>query len=479
MTLRSAKLAALVSLAALPVAGCVIGPDYAPPAPQAGSAWLNPTDPRDVEGAWWRTLGDPTLATLVEAALAGNTSLDEADARLREARAQRDAVYGRSPPQLGVGATATENRLSANGQLPVGRVPGLSRDLSLYDAGFDAAWEIDLWGGVRRAKEGAAARLEAAGEARRAVILQVVAEVARAYFDLRAAQALRANSAADAGAQADLARLVAERARAGAASRFDVARADAQARSTAADIAGFDADIAAATYRLALLIGRPPEAIDPAWVAAAPLPALPADVGSGLRSDVLMRRPDVRQAERELAALTADVGVATADLFPRVSLLGAAGLQTRTIGDLASSDSLRFQVGPSLRWPIFSGGQVRARIRAADARASGAAARYEAAVLTALSESETAINRYVASGRVRIDRDGARRDAGEAVELARQRFDGGEEDLTAVLQAQSAAAALNRQAILAHAEQLRLLAALYKALGGGWEAGEAARANRR
>lgn len=474
---RSSALAAICAPGLL-LGACATTSDYAAPQPQLGSAWLNPVVEEDVEAAWWRSLGDPNLTVIIEAALAENTSLDEADARRREARAQRDAIYGRQLPQANIGATAIENRLSLNGQLPVGRVPGLGRDLSLYDVGFDAAWEIDLWGGVGRAREGAAARLDAATEGRRAAIIQVVAEVARTYFELRTAQALTTNAIADAEAQADLAAMVAQRERSGAASRFDVVRAEAQARSTAATIAGYEAAAAQAANRLALLTGRPPEALDPSWIAPSRPPAPPANIAAGLRSDLLRRRPDVRRAERELAAATADVGVATADLFPRVSLLGVAGVQAQSFVDLGATDSLRFQFGPALRWPIFSGGQIRARIRAADARADAAAARYEGVVLTALSESETAINRYVASSSVRIERDRARRNADEAVTLARRRFELGEEDLTAVLQAQSAASALDRQAILARAEQLHQTAALYKALGGGWEAGEAVRGER-
>lgn len=457
------------------LAACTTTPDYVAPQPKVAATWLSPVTETDVDLVWWRSLGDPALAALVEAALAENTSLDEADARLREARAQRDALYGREQPQVSLGAQATESRLSLNGPLPVGRVPGLERNLKLYDVGFDAGWEIDLWGGVRRGKDGADARLGAATESRRSASIQVIAEVARTYFELRTAQALNANALSDARDQADLADLVARRERAGTASRFDVVRAEAQARSTAANIAAYEADAASAAIRLALLTGRSPEALDPSWISPSHMPAPAAEVAAGLRSEVLMRRPDVRQAERELAAATADVGVATADLFPRVSLLGFAGVQARDFTDLGASDSLRFQFGPSLRWPIFTGGQIRARIRAADARADAAAARYDTAVLTALSESEIAINRYAASSRVRVERNRARRDGDEAVKLARRRFEAGEEDLTAVLQAQSAASLLDRQAILAHAEQLYRTAALYKALGGGWQAGEESR----
>lgn len=464
---------ALTALLASALAGCAtVGPDYRPPETRVSEAWVGPVSSAAVDGAWWQRFEDPLLAELVAAAIAGNKDIAEAGARLREARANRDAVHGRELPQVGVSAIATENRLSENGQLPVGKVPGLGRNLAIYDVGFDASWEIDLWGGTRRAVESSEARAEAAEEARRGATLQVIAEVVRSYIDLRTAQTLRANAIADAQAQAGIARLVGDRQRAGAASRVDYLRAETQARSTAATIPAHESDEAAAAFRLALLVGQPPEALHARLRQAAPMPIANLDVAAGLRSDLLRRRPDIRLAERDLAAATADIGVATAELFPRFSLIGGIGLQARKPGDLASDSSLRFQFGPSLRWPIFSGGRIRAQIRAADARAAAATARYERAVLAALADSETSINRLSAAGFVAAERAAARTAAAEAVELARRRYRAGEEDLTALLQAQIAYSAADRFHIQAEAARLQQLAALYKALGGGWEAAE-------
>ncbi|NIJ21638.1 NodT family efflux transporter outer membrane factor (OMF) lipoprotein [Sphingomonas naasensis] len=460
---------AIASLA-LCLAACTVGPDYRRPVTTVNEAWLSPVGAGAVDTAWWTRFEDPLLTGLVESAIAGNKDLAEAHARLREARANRDAAHGRSLPQLGASAAATQSRLSENGPLPVGKVPGLGRDLAIYDLGFDASWEIDLWGGTRRAIESAEARAQAAEEARRGAILQVIAEVVRAYVDLRAAQSLRANAIADAQAQAAIAGLVADRLGVGLASRFDLVRAETQAHGTAATIPGFEADIAAAAFRIALLLGQPPELLYDRLRQPGALPAPIVDVAAGLRSDLLRRRPDIRQAERDLAAFTAEVGVATAELFPRLSLIGGIGLQAREPGDLASGTSLRFQLGPSLRWPIFSGGRIRAQIRAADARADAAMVRYERSVLTALSDSETAINRYASAGRTRAERAEARAAADEAVRLARLRYEAGEDDLTVLLQTQAAFSAADRLSIQSRALELHQIAALYKALAGGWEA---------
>jgi len=462
-----------LGMLAILLSGCTVGPNYRPPAGGPQSRWISPLGDGAVDPAWWTSFHDPLLAELVAAAVAGNKDLAEARARLREARANRDAVRGRPAPQIGTSAAATQNRLSENGQLPVGKVPGLGPELAIYDAGFDASWELDLWGGTRRAVESAEARAQAADEARRAVLLQVIAEVARSYVDLRAAQSLRATAGAESQAQEKIARLIGDRARVGLASRFDLVRAQGQAESSAATIPALDGDVAAAAFRIALLLGQPPEALYGRLRAPGPLPMIASPVGIGLRSELLFRRPDIRQAERELAAASAEIGVATSELFPRLTLLGAIGLQARAPGDLLSGDSLRFQFGPALRWPIFSGGRIRAQIRAADARADAALIRYDRAVLNALSDSETAINRYAAAGNVRDARDDARKSGVEAVAMARQRYAAGEDDLIVLLQAQAMFDAVDRLAIQAQAAELQQLISLYKALGGGWQAVEA------
>jgi len=392
----------------------------------------------------------------------------KAEARLREARALRDAAAGSRLPRVEAKASASEQQLSTNGQLPLAQIPGFDPRFSLFEAGFDASWEIDLWGGTRRSLEAATARAAAAEARHRDVLLQVVAQVVRTYAELRGGQAALAALRADAAAQSAIATLVRHRFQAGDAARTDDARAQAQARSSAASIPGEEAEVRAAAYRLALLTARPPEALADLAARPAPLPSTPTGFAAGLRSDLLRRRPDVRAAEAELAAATADVGVQMAQLFPSVSLLGSFTQQSRAVGELASGGSTQFSIGPSLRWPIFSAGRIRAQVRAADARADAAAARYEKAVLGALADSETALNRYAAAIATLAERQQARDDSATALDLVRQRYRSGEDDRLAVLQAQSALASADAAATDARRRTLEAFAALIKALGGGW-----------
>lgn len=469
---RAARLSVIPAV--IIMAGCTVGPNYHPADTTVRETWIAPVDVADVDGEWWRKLNDPLLDELVAAAVSNNKDLEEASARLREARANRDAVRGRRRPQASVLASATENRLSINGPLPVASIPGFDPEFPIHDVGFDASWEIDLWGSTRRAVESADAHVQSVAEARRGVVIQIIAEVVRCYIDLRTAQNLRVSVAEDADSQQKVARIVADRLRVGGASGFDLTRAEAQALGTAAAIPGLEADSATAAIRLGMLIGQHPEAIYERLVAPEPLPAADLHVSVGLRADLLRRRPDVREAERDVAAATAAVGVATAELFPRLTLVGGLGQQARSPDDLFSNDSLRFQLGPALRWPIFSGGRIRALVRAADARADLAMIHYERAVAIALADSETMINRFESATRARAMRDAARDEADAAVNLARHRYLAGEDDLTALLQAQLAFSAADRQRIQARAAELQLLAALYKALGGGWESVEMA-----
>jgi NodT family efflux transporter outer membrane factor (OMF) lipoprotein len=452
--------------------GCTVGPDYHRPAVAgADGAWsaaASAFDTATVDIAPWRSLKDPVLTGLIEAAVAHNLDLREAQANLRAARAQRDAAAGRKLPELSARASAGEQQISANGELPVNHIPQFDRRFSLYDVGFDASWEIDLWGGTRRTIEAAQRRTDAAAARQHDTLLQVVAEVVRTYAELRGSQANLAAARQDAEAQNRIAQLIQQRFSVGESSNLDDARAQARAHNATAAIAGIDASVHAAANELALLSGQPPESLGDLAMSDGSIPLPPASVAMGLRSDVLKRRPDIRAAEADLAAATSDVGVETANLFPTLSLVGSLGQQAQHPGDLVQGSSTYFNVGPSLHWPVFSGGSIRAQIRGADARADAAAARYEKAVLGALADSETAANRYAAARTMLDEREAARARSAAALEMTRERFRKGDDDRVNVLEAESSYAATDRAWASAAQESLEDYAALVKALGGGW-----------
>jgi NodT family efflux transporter outer membrane factor (OMF) lipoprotein len=450
-------------------AACTVGPDYHRPAvPGEAGAWTSPGDSAAVDLTPWTRLGDPVLNDLVARALAANLDIAEAEGKLHEARAQRGVTRANGLPNATLSGSAQQTQTSLNGEIPVGSLPGYNRDFPLYDAGFDASWEIDLWGGQRRAMQSADQQIAAARARAVDIRLQTVAEVVRTYAQLRGAQALLIAARADAAAQADTARIVKQRFQGGEAARFDDSRAREQARTAHAPIAGLEADAHAAAFTLALLTGRAPEAVAGLIDTPVALPVLPANVAVGARADMLRRRPDLRAAEADLAAATANVGVETANLYPKLSFAAGLDPQSRAPGDLLTGDSLAFAIGPRFSWALFDAGRVRAQIRAADARADQAAARYTKAVLAALADSETAINRYAAAQATVTQRDAALAASTQSLELARQRYNAGEDDLLALLQAQSAFSSTERAAFQAREAAFEAYAALVKALGGGW-----------
>lgn len=449
---------------------CTVGPDYERPASiGAAGDWATSGvsgDAVDLEP--WRGLGDALLVELIERAASANLDLRQAEARLREARAGLDAAAGRRLPQAGITGSATRQRLSENGPLPVGSIPGFEPEFSMFDAGFDASWEIDLWGGTRRAVEAAGQRVIAAEAQQREARLRIVAEVERAYAELRGAQAEAALLRADAQASSSLSALLRQSYRAGEISRSEDADAQARALRAEAALPAAEARIRAASHALALLTAQPPEALLDRLLVPVPIPEAPVRVAAGLRSDILRRRPDVAAAEAQLAAATSDIGVETANLFPRLSLIGGIGQQARNGAELTSGSSTRFQIGPSLSWPIFSGGRILAQIRAASARADGAAAAYEQAVLGALSDSETAINRYNAAVSAARELTAARESSAVSLGLARQRHRAGEDSVIQLRQAELQFNAADRAASEARMQALQAHAGLVKALGGGW-----------
>jgi NodT family efflux transporter outer membrane factor (OMF) lipoprotein len=459
---------ALICLVAAILGGCTVGPDYVRPK-VGGTAglWLAPVSLEAVDPQWWRALGDAQLDKLVADALAHNLDLRIAEARLQEARAISRAARGKTAPQLNATGSAAEQQVSENGLLPAKNIPGFQRRYSMFDAGLDASWELDLWGGVARSLQASDARAQATAIRAEDTRLRIIAEVVRTYVDLRNAQARGGLLSQEARLRDEIAGLMDQRFKGGESSRSDAENTHLRADNARAQLPESDASAHASAYSLALLTGRPPEALVKMAMTTAPLPLPPAIAGAGIRSELLQRRPDVRAAEADLVAATADIGVETANLYPRFSLTASVGQQARSVADLANSASTRFAIGPSFSWPIFSFGRIRAQIRAANARADASAAAYEKAILGALTDSETAANRFASSLIARISRERALGRARVAEQLAEQRFQRGEDDRIQMLEARSAALQAEQLALAANADAATAYVNFTKALGGG------------
>ncbi|WEK48331.1 MAG: efflux transporter outer membrane subunit [Candidatus Andeanibacterium colombiense] len=466
----------LLLLPLLALAGCAVGPDYQRPASaMASHDWIEPASTAPVDAKWWEQFGDPTLTGLIERALAASPDLKQATARIAEARALREAAQGGLGPQVNASGGATLNKASENGQIPIGNIPGFDPTYPLIDAGFDASWEIDLWGKASRTIEQARGQEGAAEWARRDAVVSLTAEIARTYIEFRRAQEDLASATAEQEASASIAELASLRLDHGEGSRLEADQAVADLEARKALLAQARSDVSGSAYRLAALVGSPPEDLVPSLLASsAMVPLPPAAIASGIRSDLLERRPDIRIAEQDLAAATAGIGVAKADLYPRISLLGTIGVQAQHADDLTDSGSIRYSVGPSFHWPIFAMGRVRAQIRAAGARADQQAAAYEGALVKALSETEGAANRYAASVAAAPNVHASLAREREAYALAHMLFDRGETSRIQLDQARLRLAGAERKEAEARAVRASSAIALYKALGGGWQGAGAA-----
>jgi NodT family efflux transporter outer membrane factor (OMF) lipoprotein len=339
----------------------------------------------------------------------------------------------------------------------------------LYQTGFDAGWEIDVFGGTRRAIESAEYGYEAQVEARRSALVTLLSEVARNYIVLRGQQHELAIVQNNVASQVDTLKLTTSKFEAGIATDLDVARQEAQVETTQSQIPTLQTQIQQSIHRLGVLLDQSPAALEEELADAGRLPAGPSIVPPGLPSDLIRRRPDVRQAERQLAQATANIGVAVADLFPKFNLTGALGLESLSLKTLANSKSVFWSFGPSLDWKIFSAGQVQANIRVQNARQEEALIQYRQAVLQAMADVEDALVAYNQEQARRQSLQRAVESNRRATDLARQLNQAGVVDFLNVLQAELSLYLSEDQ--LAQSEQTVAtnLIALYKALGGGWE----------
>jgi len=452
-----------LALAAL-LTACAVGPDYrAPEHGHAPGAFISArpglTTPETPAGDWWRLYQDPTLDTLVAEALANNRDLARAQANLRQVRASLSESRAAYLPST----TVTGGYQRARQPDPV---TGREVEGNVGSLGFQAAYEVDLFGRVRRSTEAARAEVGAAQAALEAAQVLVAAETARAYAEVCGGNVQMAVAGRAVGLFTQSADLTQRQFDAGRGNGLDIARARAELEGARAALAPLEAQRDAALFRLSVLLGRPPAQFPAEVRACTAIPQVDQPIPVGDGTTLLRRRPDVRQAERRLAAATARIGVATAALFPTVSLGGQAltyGGQGRDLGD-----RVQFSVGPLVSWSFPNVLAATARIRQADAAADGALAAFQQTNLTALQEIETALTAYAQE----LERATAlrrARDQGEtAVRLSRMRQQEGLDSFLSVLDSERTLASLEAQLAQSQAAVAASQVAVFKALGGGW-----------
>jgi NodT family efflux transporter outer membrane factor (OMF) lipoprotein len=448
--------------------GCAVGPDYVPPETPTRQMWhtelrggltAEPMDPETL-ASWWKTLNDPTLSTLIHRAVSHNLGLKNARARVREARARRGVTQADLFPTLDTGGSATWSR----GSEETGN--GKTRDF--YAAGFDAAWELDLFGGRRRSVEAAEADLRASQENLRDVLVSLLGEVALNYVEVRTYQTRLTVAKANLAAQNDTYELTQHRYQAGLSDELAVHQARYNLEQTRSQIPNLRTGLEEAQNRLAVLVGEQPGAVHAELAEGQPIPVTPLKIAVGVPAEAVRRRPDVRQAERDLAAQTARVGAAMADFYPKFTLNGSIGLEALSLAKLFSAQSDTFSLGPRITWPIFDAGSIHQNIEVQSALQEQALIQYEAAVLSSLEEVENALVAYAEEqSRRNTLRKGAEA-AQQAVVLSQYKYEAGLMDFGDVLDAQRSLLSFQDQLAQSEGAVTSNLIALYKALGGGW-----------
>jgi NodT family efflux transporter outer membrane factor (OMF) lipoprotein len=472
MKRKAAKLICLVIVftsCLLGISGCTtVGPDYKPPQTATPTNWNselqggltgNAADTNLLE-SWWTVFNDPVLSDLVERARAGNLDLRQAEARVREARAQRGMAKAGLLPTVGANASASRTKASQEA--------GNGQTTDFYATSLDASWELDLFGGKRRSLESATASWQASQESLRDVQVSLLAEVALNYVEVRSYQELLSITESNVLTRTETYDITRWRREAGLTTQLDEDQAKQSLEQARAQLPTLRTSLEQAKYRLAVLLGQPPGALKDLLAEQQPVPSAAVGVAVGLPADLLRRRPDLRTAERQLAAQTAQIGVAKAQLYPSFSLAGTLGLESLEYANLYSASARAAQGLARAAWTVFDGGSIRQNIKLQTAKQEEALSFYESTVLSALKDVEGALVAY-ANEQTRRDSLAAALTAGRsAFELARFQYNSGLVSFQTVLDTQQSLLSTQDQLAVSQAKVTSNLISLYKALGGGW-----------
>lgn len=462
-------LAVVLTCCLLCISGCAtVGPDYQPPKTATPTNWTSELQ-RGLTGnaaetnlldRWWTVFNDLVLSDLVERARAGNLDLRQAEARVREARAQRGMAKAGLFPTVGANASASRTKAS--------KEAGNGQTSDFYATGLDASWELDLFGSKRRSLESATATWQASQENLRDVLVSLLAEVALNYVEVRSYQELVSITESNVLIRSDTYDITRWRRKAGLTTQLDEDQAKQSLELVRAQEPTLRTSLEQAKYRLAVLLGQPPGALNDLLAKQTPVPDAPVEVAVGMPADLLRRRPDVRTAERQLAAQTAQIGVAKAQLYPSFSLAGTLGLESLEYANLYSASARAAQGLARAAWTIFDGGSIRQNIKLQTAKQEEALSFYESTVLTALKDVESALVAY-ANEQMRRDSLVEAVKAGQsAFELARFQYNSGLVSFQTVLDTQQSLLSARDQLAVSQAKVTSNLIGLYKALGGGW-----------
>ena len=469
-----------VALLACLAGGCAnlpsVGPDYHAPETKMPEHWSEPlaggeTNAAAATAAWWNNFHDAELDSLITRAVRSNLDLRIAQARVSEARAQYRIASADFWPTLDASGSFARQRESKNQPLvgPGDHLPaGIPSENSFYQSGFDASWEVDVFGGARRATEAARAHVAATQFGEHEVLVTLLGEVARNYVEARGYQRRLEIARDNIRAQEQSLAIVQNRFTNGLTSNLDVQQANTVLATTRAVVPALETALAASIHRLGVLLGQTPESLETELATVAPIPAAPPVVPVGLPSDLLLRRPDVALAERQLAAATANIGVAKSDLFPKFYLTGAAGFEGASADDWFTSGSKFWSFGPSVQWRIFDAGRIRANVKVQNARQEQALASYENTALSAFEDVENALTAYAKEQIRRQQLDAAVKSSKESLRLANQLYANGLSNFINVLDAERSLYQAQDAQVQSDKTVTTDVIALYKSLGGGW-----------